>query len=58
MFYTIISRSYIFSINHNEGEGEVVLPLLFLLTEYHAMKACWGSEGIAPRILDLGTRWR
>jgi hypothetical protein len=22
------------------------------------MKAYWGSEGIAPRILDLGTKWR
>jgi hypothetical protein len=22
------------------------------------MKAYWGSEGIALRILDLGTRWR
>jgi hypothetical protein len=22
------------------------------------MMAYWGSEGIAPRILDLGTRWR
>jgi hypothetical protein len=22
------------------------------------MKAYWGSRGIAPRILDLGTRWR
>jgi hypothetical protein len=22
------------------------------------MKAYWGSGGIAPRILDLGTRWR
>jgi hypothetical protein len=21
------------------------------LTEHHAMKACWGSGGIAPRIL-------
>jgi hypothetical protein len=21
------------------------------------MKAYWGSEGIAPRIIDLGTRW-
>jgi hypothetical protein len=21
------------------------------------MKACWGSGGIAPRIIDLGTRW-
>jgi len=25
-------------------------------TEYHAMKAYWGSGSIAPRILDLGTR--
>jgi hypothetical protein len=22
------------------------------------MKAYWGSGGISPRILDLGTRWR
>jgi hypothetical protein len=22
------------------------------------MKAYWGSRGIAPRILDLGTRWK
>jgi hypothetical protein len=22
------------------------------------MKAYWGSGGIAPRILDLGTRWK
>jgi hypothetical protein len=28
------------------------------LTKHHAMKAYWGSGGIAPRILDLGTRWR
>jgi hypothetical protein len=26
--------------------------------EHHAMKAYWGSGGITPRILDLGTRWR
>jgi hypothetical protein len=32
-------------------------PVLFL-TEHHAMKAYWGSRGIAPRILDLGSRWR
>jgi hypothetical protein len=24
--------------------------------KHHAMKAYWGSGGIAPRILDLGTR--
>jgi hypothetical protein len=28
------------------------------LTKHHAMKAYWGSGGMAPRILDLGTRWR
>jgi hypothetical protein len=28
------------------------------LTEYHAIKAYWESGGIAPRIIDLGTRWR
>jgi hypothetical protein len=27
------------------------------LTEHQAMKACWGSGDIAPRILDLGIRW-
>jgi len=33
-----------------------VVPVL--LTEHHAMKAYWSSEGIAPRILDLDTKWR
>jgi len=28
------------------------------LTEHHDMKAYWWSDGIAPRILDLATRWR
>jgi hypothetical protein len=37
------------------GKGKVV-PVL--LTENHAMKAYWESRGIAPRFLDLGTRWR
>jgi hypothetical protein len=27
-------------------------------TEYHPMKAYLGSGGVAPSILDLGTRWR
>jgi hypothetical protein len=31
---------------------------LWFLTEHHAMKAYWGSGGIAPRILELDTRWR
>jgi hypothetical protein len=28
------------------------------LTKHHAMKTYSGSGCIAPRILDLGTRWR
>jgi hypothetical protein len=27
-------------------------------TEHHAMKVYWGSGDVAPRILDLGNRWR
>jgi hypothetical protein len=27
-------------------------------TKHNAMKTYWGSGGTAPRILDLGTRWR
>jgi hypothetical protein len=33
----------------SKGKGKVV-PMIFL-TEHHAMKAYWGSIGIAPRIL-------
>jgi hypothetical protein len=40
---------------YHKDEGKVA-PVL--LTEHHAMKAYYGSEGIAPRILDLGTWWR
>jgi hypothetical protein len=32
--------------------------LSLCLTKHHPMKTYWGSGGIAPRILDLGTRWR
>jgi hypothetical protein len=28
------------------------------LANYHTMKTYWGSEGIAPSILNLNTRWR
>jgi hypothetical protein len=38
-------------------KGKVV-PVLFRLTDHHAMKAYWESGGIAPRFLDVGTRWR
>jgi hypothetical protein len=36
------------------GKGKVVPEL----SEHHAMKAYCGNGGIAPRILDLSTRWR
>jgi hypothetical protein len=28
------------------------------LTKHHTIKTYGGSGGIAPRILDLGTRWK
>jgi hypothetical protein len=37
-------------------DGKVTVKLSPCLT--HAMKRYWGSGGIAPRILDLGIRWR
>jgi hypothetical protein len=37
---------------------KVKVKLSLCLIKYHAMKTNWGSGGIAPRILDLGTRWR
>jgi hypothetical protein len=44
-------------ITVDQGQkGKVKLSLC--LTKHHAMKAYRGNEGIAPRILDLGTRWR
>jgi hypothetical protein len=30
---------------------------LCFLTEHHAVKAYWGSGGVASRFLHLGTRW-
>jgi hypothetical protein len=32
--------------------------LSLCLPKHHAMKTYWGSGSIAPRILDLSTRWR
>jgi hypothetical protein len=37
---------------------KVKIKLPLCLTKHHAMKTYWGSGGIAPRILDLGIRWR
>jgi hypothetical protein len=38
--------------------GKVKVKLSLCLTKHNAMKTYWGSGSIAPRILDLGTRWR
>jgi len=48
-------QSHIIAESDVVGRGNIVLVLL--LTEHHAMKAYWGNGGIAPRILDLATRW-
>jgi hypothetical protein len=40
------------------GRQKVKVKLSLCLTQHHAMKTYWGSGGIAPRILDFGTRWR
>jgi hypothetical protein len=46
------------TLEHITGKGKgKTVPVLFL-TEHYAMKAYQGNGGIAPRILDLGTRWR
>jgi hypothetical protein len=34
----------------------VKVKLSLCPTKHHTMKTYWGSGGIAPRILDLGTR--
>jgi hypothetical protein len=38
--------------------AKVKVKLSLCLTKHHAMKTYWGSGSIAPRILDLCTRWR
>jgi hypothetical protein len=38
--------------------GMLVCRLSLCLSKHHAMKTYWGSGGIAPCILDLGTGWR
>jgi hypothetical protein len=37
---------------------KIKVKFLLCLTKHHAIKTYWGSGGIAPRILVLGTRWR
>jgi hypothetical protein len=37
---------------------KVHVKLSLRLTKHHATKTYWGSECVAPRVLDLGTRWK
>jgi hypothetical protein len=46
------------NIENNIGKVKVKVKLYMCLTKHHTMKTYWWSGGIAPRILDLGTRWR
>jgi hypothetical protein len=49
-----ITASYGHEDEHKKGKA---VPVRFL-TEHNAMKSYWGRGYTAPRILDLGTRWR
>jgi hypothetical protein len=48
----------IFIVLYTKGKDKGKIILVLFLTQHHAMKAYSGSGGIAPRILDLGARWR
>jgi hypothetical protein len=49
-----VSRSEV----QNIIKVKVKVKLSLCLTKHHAMKTYSGSGGIAPRVLDLGTRLR
>jgi hypothetical protein len=53
-------RSVVTILTENAGSYELFMKvkLSLCLTKHHPMKTYWGSRGIAPRILDIGTRWR
>jgi hypothetical protein len=55
---TYIYNSIVYSYIFNNISVSSCPFSFFFLTEHHAVRAYWGSVGIAPRILDLGTRWR
>jgi hypothetical protein len=48
----VVSNVANFGLRETKVKGKVkVVPVLFFLTEHHAMKAYWGSEGVAPLVL-------
>jgi hypothetical protein len=46
------------SAETGHGKTYTIVHLAHALTKHHIMKAYWGNEGIAPRILDLSIEWR
>jgi len=54
MIITIVVASIRLCLHVIKGK---VIPVL-CFNKHYAMKSYWGSGGIAPRILDLGTKWR
>jgi hypothetical protein len=58
MTHIFVSQPAEFSSESPTSINLVKVKLSLFLTKHHAMKAYWGRRGIAPRILDLGTRWR
>jgi hypothetical protein len=54
----LFRRTHEHELSTDMKKVKVKLSLYFSLTQHHAIKAYWGSGGIAPHILDLRTRWR
>jgi hypothetical protein len=58
VIYVFTYFIYVTYVMQVEGKVKVKVKLALSLTKHHTMKTYWGSGGIAPRILDFGTRWR
>jgi hypothetical protein len=56
--YRILVGKSVEKITSRLKHVKVKVKLSLCLTKHHVMKAYWGSGGIAPSILDFGTRWR
>jgi len=59
IYFRVIKSRRMKWLEHVERMGKVKVKLspCFFLIEHHAMKACWVSGGISPRVLDIGTIW-
>jgi len=52
------SLTHIFTAHVWSHISIIKVKLSLCLTKHYAIKTYWGSRGIAPHILNLGTRWR